>query len=132
MRKLLAILILLAVVAAVAVAPATAQSTEDAISDASAISAERQTGAFHLSWSDLRFLLRATASAMRNHEALDESDYRRAEDLSRHADRLQGVVRNWYEATRPGAPPVGVDVQGLESVIQQAMRPFLTRASASG
>jgi hypothetical protein len=82
-----------------------------------------------IDWSDLRFLLRATASAMRNHEALDESDYRRAEDLSRHADRLQGVVRNWYEAVRPDSPPVSDDVQGLESVIQQAMRPFLTRAS---
>jgi formate dehydrogenase maturation protein FdhE len=82
-----------------------------------------------IDWSDLRFLLRATASAMRNHDALDEADYRRAEELTRHADQLSAIVRNWYEAARPNGAPLTDAVQGLESVIQQAMRPFLTRAS---
>ena len=79
-------------------------------------------------WSDLRFLLRATATAMRNHDALDEADYRRAEELARQSERLPGVVSAWYEAVRPGATPIGPELSGLESVLQQAMRPFLTRA----
>jgi len=79
-------------------------------------------------WSDVRFLLRATASAMRKHEALDDADWRRADDLARDADRLPGIVRSWYEAVRPGAAPISQDAVGLESVFLQAMRPFLTRA----
>jgi formate dehydrogenase maturation protein FdhE len=78
-------------------------------------------------WTDMRFLLRATATAMRNHDALDDHDCRRAEDLSRDTERLQGVVRSWYEAVRPGGS-MPDEVVGLESVLQQAMRPFLTRA----
>ena len=79
-------------------------------------------------WSDLRFLLRATATAMRNHEALEDSHHRRAEDLALQADALPGIVRTWYEAVRPGAGPVSPQLEGLETVLQQAMRPFLTRA----
>jgi hypothetical protein len=80
-------------------------------------------------WSDVRFLLRATAAAMRTHDALDDQDFRRAEALAREADRLPIVVRSWYEAPREGAPPVAPDGAGLEAVIQQVMRPFLTRAA---
>ena len=82
-----------------------------------------------IDWSDLRFLLRATATAMRNHDALDDADYRRAEDLARQPERLPGIVRTWYDAVRPGARPVSPELEGLEPVLQQAMRPFLTRAS---
>ena len=79
-------------------------------------------------WSDLRFLLRATAAAMRKHDALDDSDCRRVEDLSRDSEHLPTIVRNWYESVRPGAAPLGAEAQGLETVLLQAMRPFLTRA----
>jgi hypothetical protein len=79
-------------------------------------------------WSDMRLLLRGTATAMRNHDALDDADYRRVEVLARDAERLPGLVRTWYEAVRPGAAPVSEELAGLESVLQQAMRPFLTRA----
>jgi formate dehydrogenase maturation protein FdhE len=79
-------------------------------------------------WSDMRFLLRATATAMRKHEALDDTDCRRVEELSRDAERLPNIVRNWYESVRPGAAPLSADAHGLEQVLQQAMRPFLTRA----
>jgi len=79
-------------------------------------------------WSDMRFLLRGAASAMRNHDALDDADYRRAEALARDSERLPGIVRTWYESVRPGAAPVSPEAAGLESVLQQAMRPFLTRA----
>ena len=51
----------------------------------------------------MRFLVRATAAAMRNHEALDEADFRLAEKLARDADRLAIVAKAWYEAARPGA-----------------------------
>ena len=56
-----------------------------------------------IEWGDLRFLLRATAAAMRSHEALDEADFRRVETLCRDAERLPCVhcVR-WYESTQPG------------------------------
>ena len=80
-------------------------------------------------WSDMRFLLRGTATAMRNHGALDEADFRRVEALARDADNLPDIVRTWYDAVRPGAPPVSDQATGLESVLQQAMRPFLTRSS---
>ena len=79
-------------------------------------------------WSDMRTLLRGTATAMRNHDALDDADYRRAEALARDSERLPGIVRTWYESVRPGAAPVSPEAAGLESVLQQAMRPFLTRA----
>jgi hypothetical protein len=82
-----------------------------------------------IDWSDLRFLLRAVASAMRGHDALEEMDYRRVEALARDSSRLPGVIRSWYEAPRSGAPPIDADAAGLEQVLQQAMRPFLTRAA---
>ena len=54
----------------------------------------------------MRFLLRATATAMRNHDALDEADYRRAKDLARRR-APPGIVRTWLRAVRrPGAAPL--------------------------
>ena len=55
-----------------------------------------------IEWGDLRFLLRATASAMRTHEAIEEADFRRVEALCRDADRLPAALRSWYEADRAG------------------------------
>jgi hypothetical protein len=82
-----------------------------------------------IDWSDVRFLLRASATAMRTHDALDEGDFRRVEALCRDASLLPPAVRSWYEAPRPGAPPVSAEAEGLEAVILQGMRPFLTRAA---
>jgi FdhE protein len=82
-----------------------------------------------LDWGDLRFLLRATAAAMRNHDALDEADCRRAETLARDADGLLRAAKGWYEAVRPGSAPVAADMVGLDNVLLQTMRPFLTRAA---
>lgn len=82
-----------------------------------------------IDWTDLRFMLRATATAMRNHEALEDADYRKAEDLSRQADQLPGILRTWYEGALPNAAPISPEAAGIETVVQQAMRPFLTRAS---
>jgi formate dehydrogenase maturation protein FdhE len=80
-------------------------------------------------WGDMRFLVRSIAAAMRNHEALDDPDCRLAELLSRDADRLLLVARGWYEAVRPGAAPITAEIAGLDNVLMQAMRPFLTRAA---
>lgn len=81
-----------------------------------------------LDWSDVRLLLRGTARAMRNHDALDEADYGRADALARDSEQLPAIVRTWYESVRPGAPTLSGAAAGLESVLQQTMRPFLTRA----
>lgn len=82
-----------------------------------------------IEWGDLRFLLRATAAAMRSHEALDEKDFRRIEALCRDAERLPEALRSWYESAKAGAPPIHRDAAGLEAVLLQAMRPFLTRSA---
>jgi formate dehydrogenase maturation protein FdhE len=82
-----------------------------------------------IEWGDLRFLLRATASAMRSHEALEEAEFKRVEILARDADRLPIVVRSWYDSTRADSGPLEPEVNGLESVLLQAMRPFLTRSA---
>jgi FdhE protein len=79
-------------------------------------------------WGDMRFLLRATAAAMRHHDALEDEDCRRAEALARDGDRLSLVAKSWYESVRPGSTP-SPEVAGLDNVLLQAMRPFLTRAA---
>ena len=58
-----------------------------------------------IEWGDLRFLLRATAAAMRSHDALDEADFRRVETLCRDAERLPVALRSWYDSTKPSAAP---------------------------
>ena len=82
-----------------------------------------------LEWGEIRFLLRATAAAMRTHEALEESDFRRVEALCRDVDRLPRAIRSWYDAAKPDGAPVVADAIGLESVFLQTMRPFLTRSA---
>ena len=85
-----------------------------------------------IDWSDLRFLVRSTAEAMRTHEAIEADDYRRVEALSRDAEILRPAVRNWYEASRPvpaGGHEPSAEVAGLEPLLLQAMRPFLSRCA---
>ena len=55
-----------------------------------------------MDWSDLRFLLRGTATAMRNHDALDETDFRRVEALSRDGAEW---ARERLAVVLPGALP---------------------------
>jgi formate dehydrogenase maturation protein FdhE len=83
-------------------------------------------------WSDLRFLVRSTADAMRTHEAIETDDYRRVEALARDGGALAPAIRNWYEAARPvpaGGHEVSPEIAGLEPVLLQAMRPFLSRCA---
>ena len=66
---------------------------------------------------------------MRNHEALEDADFRLAEALSRATPigchGREGMVR----AARPGAVADPGRRGGLDNVMLQAMRPFLTRAA---
>jgi formate dehydrogenase maturation protein FdhE len=80
-------------------------------------------------WGDLRLMLRGVAAAMRNHDAIDEAGFRRVEAICRDASVLPRAIRSWYESIRPGSPPLDAELEGLEAVLQQAMRPFLTRAA---
>jgi FdhE protein len=85
-----------------------------------------------IDWSDLRFLVRSTADAMRTYDAIEPEDFRRVEALSRDADALAPAIRNWYEAARPlpaGGAEVSPLIAGLEPLLLQAMRPFLTRCA---
>jgi hypothetical protein len=82
-----------------------------------------------IDWSDVRFLLRAAASAMRTHDAVDERDVRRVEAICRDAEGLSAGVRAWYESGKSNGPPLEGPFEGLESVVLQALRPFLMRAA---
>ena len=82
-----------------------------------------------LDWSDVRFVLRSTAAAMRTHDALDGGDFRRVEALCRDSDRLPAVVKSWYESPISGSAAIHPDAAGLEPVLLQAMRPFLTKSA---
>lgn len=85
----------------------------------------------HLSidWSDLRYLVRAVAAAMRTHDALDREDIEKVELVTRDAGRLPLVVRAWYDSPADGGRSLAREAQGLETVLLQAMRPNLTRAA---
>ena len=88
-----------------------------------------QFGQLPIDWGELRFLLRATAAAMRSHDAIEEADFRRVDALCRDAEQLPDVLRSWYESAKAGAPPISAQGAGLEPVFLQAMRPFLTRSA---
>jgi hypothetical protein len=79
-----------------------------------------------IDWSDVRFLVRAVAAAMRTHDALDPADLRKADLVTRDALRLPAVVKSWYEGV---GTPIGGDAEGLDTVLLQALRPILTRAA---
>jgi FdhE protein len=114
--------------------PLPAMNLDAAVLD-TALAAGRPILAFEqvpIDWSDLRFLVRSTADAMRTHDAIEADDYRRVETLSRDAGRLAPAIRNWYEAARPGAAgggQVSAEIEGLEPLLVQAMRPFLSRCA---
>jgi formate dehydrogenase maturation protein FdhE len=82
-----------------------------------------------IDWSDVRFLLRATAAAMKTHEALEDGDVRRVDALCRDASQLPAVLRSWYESVRPGGSRIDPAAAGLETVLQQGMRPVLMRCA---
>src|SRR5258708_9170331 len=69
---------------------------------------------------------------MRPQEAIEAEAYRRVDALSRDADSLRPAIRNWYEASRPvagGGNEPSREIAGLEPLLLQAMRPFLSRCA---
>jgi formate dehydrogenase maturation protein FdhE len=82
-----------------------------------------------IDWSDVRYLLRATASVMKSHDAIEEADVRRIDALCRDASRLPAVLRSWYESVRPGGARLDPEASGLETILQQGMRPVLMRCA---
>lgn len=82
-----------------------------------------------IDWSDVRFLLRATAAAMKTHDAIEDADVRRIDALCRDASRLPVVLRSWYDAVRPHGTRLIPEAAGLETVLQQGMRPVLMRCA---
>jgi formate dehydrogenase maturation protein FdhE len=81
-----------------------------------------------IDWSDVRFLVRAAAAAMRTHEALEAGDLRKIDVITRDAERLPSIIRGWFEGTGQSRE-LPAEVEGLETVLLQAMRPILTRAA---
>jgi len=79
-------------------------------------------------WSDIRFLVRAVAAAMRTHDALDARDLQKVDAVTRDPERLPALVRAWYDA-KSSAGSLPSDLEGMETVVLQAMRPILTRAA---
>ena len=56
------------------------------------------------------------------------ADLRKVDVITRDAERLPVVVRAWFDGTgQSGTLPA--EVEGLETVLLQAMRPILTRAA---
>ena len=82
-----------------------------------------------IDWSDVRYLLRATAAVMKTHDAIEVADVRRIDTLCRDASRLPVVLRSWYESVRPGGGRLEPDAAGLETVLQLGIRPVLMRCA---
>jgi formate dehydrogenase maturation protein FdhE len=73
-------------------------------------------------YSDVRYLIRETAAAMRRFDALEEADFHRADAMARDPAPLDPVLEKWFH--------MGADLgPGLESVLTQAVRPFLVRCA---
>src|SRR5262245_38009099 len=75
-----------------------------------------------IDWSDLRFLLRATAAAMRTHDALEEPDFQRADALCRDGARLPECVRGGCSAGLGGRAELGGGWGGVMAGVLVATR----------
>ncbi len=73
-------------------------------------------------YSDVRYLIRETAAAMRRYEALEDEDFRRADTMARDPAPLDPVLEKWFNGNSDLTP-------GIESVLTQALRPFLVRCA---
>jgi formate dehydrogenase maturation protein FdhE len=73
-------------------------------------------------YSDVRYLIRETAAAMRRYDALEEEDFRRADAMARDPAPLDPVLEKWFTGS-------GEVSAGLDSVLTQAVRPFLVRCA---
>jgi formate dehydrogenase maturation protein FdhE len=73
-------------------------------------------------YSDVRYLIREVSAAMRRLDALEEDDFRRADAMARDPAPLDPVLQQWFDGT--------CDLSaGIDSVLTQALRPFLVRCA---
>jgi hypothetical protein len=87
-----------------------------------------------LDWTDFRLAVRQNADALHRHEAIESTDYREILALGRDAERLEPLVRSWYESTGVAALPETPSKApglspGLEHVLVLSIRPFLARCA---
>ena len=85
--------------------------------------------AIPLSWSDVRLALREVADTLRQHSAIDEADYVRAQTLAHRGHDLEPMVAAWY-----GGPTAPEGIEGppsdmLADLLLLALRPFLARCA---
>jgi formate dehydrogenase maturation protein FdhE len=73
-------------------------------------------------YSDVRYLIRETAAVMRRFDALEEADFHRADAMARDPAPLDPVLASWFSGSGDLGP-------GIESVLTQALRPFLVRCA---
>jgi len=85
-----------------------------------------------LEWSEFRLVFRQTADVLRRYEALEPSDDRPIQQLTREGDRLRLLAGEYYRRTPwPGGvldPPPGQPAM-LDQVLALALRPFLARCA---
>ena len=81
-----------------------------------------------LDWTDYRLIFREMAELLYRHDALDENDHRRAQQLGRESDALEPSVVAWYNDAHGSAPstPAHMSSDMLAQIILLAMRPFLS------
>jgi formate dehydrogenase maturation protein FdhE len=73
-------------------------------------------------YSDVRYLIREAAAAMRRYDALEEEDFHRADAMARDPAPLDPVLEKWFDGS-------GDLSSGIDSVLTQALRPFLVRCA---
>jgi hypothetical protein len=84
-----------------------------------------------ISWVDFRWLFREITALLRRSDSLEESDRREADDLVRAPERLEAVVRGWFDtAANPGAETHAEPVPDMiQQIVLLACRPFLIRCA---
>jgi hypothetical protein len=88
-----------------------------------------------LDWTDFRLAVRQNADALHRHEAIEAADHREILALGRDAERLEPLVRSWYDACGVAAAAAPTSSQapdlapGLEHVLVLSIRPFLARCA---
>ena len=84
-----------------------------------------------LDWADCRLMFREITELLYRHDALDENEYRRAQQLGRESDALEPLVVAWYSDAQGSAQstPDRISSDMLTQIILLAMRPFLTKCA---
>jgi len=85
-----------------------------------------------ITWVDFRWLFREITALLRRSESLEDDDHREAEALVRAPERLELVVRGWFNATVAPelmAPDHVPAADMIQQIVLLAARPFLIRCA---